>query len=50
MANRILDGAQVKNVEKEDARGSILTVNLIVAKKLGITINSHALKQARIIR
>jgi putative ABC transport system substrate-binding protein len=50
MANRILNGEQVKNVEKEDARGSILTVNLIVAKKLGISLNGNLLKQARIIR
>ena len=50
MANRILTGAQAKNIEKEDALGSILTVNLIVAKKLGITINGNLLKQARVIR
>ena len=50
MANRILTGEQVKNVEKEDARGSILTVNLIVAKKLGISLNGNILKQARLIR
>ena len=50
MANRILAGASVQNIEKEDAREGILTVNLIVAKKLGITIKSDAIKHAREIR
>ncbi len=50
MANRIMSGKDVKGIEKEDARGSILTVNLIVAKKLGITINGYVIKQARVIK
>ena len=50
MANRILAGAAVQSIEKEDARGGILTINLIVAKKLGISINGNVLKHARIIR
>jgi putative ABC transport system substrate-binding protein len=50
MANRVLAGEDVHGIEKQDARGSILTINLIVAKKLGITINGNVLKQARLIR
>ncbi|HEX2769938.1 MAG TPA: ABC transporter substrate-binding protein, partial [Geobacteraceae bacterium] len=50
MANRIQAGAAVQSIEKEDARGGILTVNLIVAKKLGISINRNVVKHARIIR
>lgn len=50
MANRILAGAAVQGIENEDARGEILTVNMIVAKKLGISINGNVIKHARIIR
>ncbi len=50
MANRILAGADVRNIAREDARGGILTVNLIVAKKLGIAISGNLLKQARVIK
>jgi len=50
MANRILAGAAVQSIEKEDAHGGILTVNLIVAKKLGISINGNVIRHARIIR
>jgi putative ABC transport system substrate-binding protein len=50
MVNSILAGAAVQSIEKEDARGGILTVNLIVAKKLGISINANVIKHARIIR
>ena len=50
MANRILAGAEVKSIAREDARGSRMTVNLIVANKLGITINGNVIKQARVIK
>ena len=50
MANRIMAGTDVHKIGKEDARGGILTVNLIVAKKLGITIDSDVLKPANVIR
>jgi putative ABC transport system substrate-binding protein len=50
IAARILAGVDVHDIKEQDAHGSILTVNLIVAKKLGITINENALKQARVIR
>jgi len=50
MANRILAGVAVQGIENEDARGGILTVNMIVAKKLGISINGNVIKHARTIR
>jgi ABC-type uncharacterized transport system substrate-binding protein len=40
----------VQSIAREDARGGILTVNLIVAKKLGISINGNVIKHARVIR
>jgi putative tryptophan/tyrosine transport system substrate-binding protein len=50
MAVKILGGAKVNSIKDEDARESILTVNLIVAKKLGISINGNVIKHARVIR
>lgn len=50
MANRILAGDDVNRINEEDARGSFLAVNMIIAKKLGITINENVLKRARVIR
>ena len=50
MANRILSGEDVHKIGEVDARGGILTVNMIVAKKLGITPNSDLLKQANAIQ
>ncbi len=50
MANRVMAGERANSIKGEDARGSIMTVNLIVAKKLGITINGNVLKQARVIK
>ena len=50
MANRILTGTNVKGIAMEDARVGIMTVNMIVAKKLGIAINGNVFKQARVIK
>ena len=50
MAVKILGGAKVNSIKGEDARESILTVNLIVAKKLGISISANVIKHARVIR
>jgi putative ABC transport system substrate-binding protein len=50
MAVRILGGANVNSIRDEDARDSILTVNLIIAKKLGIPIKGNVIKNARVIR
>jgi putative tryptophan/tyrosine transport system substrate-binding protein len=48
--NRALAGENVNKIKEEDARGSIMSINLIVAKKLGITMSGNVLKQARVIR
>ncbi len=50
MALRILGGEDVKGIMDEDSRDSVLTVNLIVAKKMGIPINANVIKHARVIR
>ena len=50
MANRILAGEAVQNIGKVDARGSILTINMVVAKRLGIHLDSDLLKQASTIQ
>jgi putative ABC transport system substrate-binding protein len=50
MANMILAGTEARNIRKADAHGGILTINLIVAKKLGITLNGDMAKKARVIR
>ena len=50
MANRILSGEDVQKIGESDARGGILTVNMTVAKRLGITPNSELLKEANAIQ
>jgi len=50
MANRILAGKDVRSIGKTDALGGNLTVNLITARKLEITLQNDALKQANVIK
>ena len=50
MANRILNGADVSRIDKADAREGDLSINLIVARKLGITVSNSAIRQARVIK
>jgi putative tryptophan/tyrosine transport system substrate-binding protein len=50
IVKRVLAGGNMKNLEKEYARASILTINPIIAKKLGINISDNTIKQAKIIR
>lgn len=50
MANRLLGGTDIRKIANEDARSAIITVNLLVAKKLGIHISASAINHARIIR
>ena len=50
MANSILAGTDIHDIGRARAWGGILTVNLIIAKKLGITINSDIIKQANVIK
>jgi putative ABC transport system substrate-binding protein len=49
MAKKILAGREVSNVRHVDARKASITINLKIARKLGIHINEKALKKARII-
>ncbi|HTY20731.1 MAG TPA: ABC transporter substrate-binding protein [Geobacteraceae bacterium] len=50
MAERILAGKNLSVVKDEDAREANLTINMIVAKKLGIPIKTNITKHARIIK
>jgi putative ABC transport system substrate-binding protein len=50
MAEKILAGKSASAVKNEDSRGVNLTVNMVVAKKLGIPIKTNMVKHARIIR
>lgn len=50
MANKILSGTNVKDIERQDAHDGIVTVNLAVAKKLDITIDDSLVKRARLIK
>ncbi len=49
MANKILSGRDVKSVQRVDARKAVVSINLKVAKKLGITIDEKIIENARII-
>ncbi len=49
MAKKMLSGNGVINGKQEDARKAIISVNLNVAKKLGITIKENVVRKARII-
>lgn len=50
MGNRILAGTSVRSVGKEDARSGNVTINAIVAKKLGIPVGSDLGRHFRVIR
>ncbi len=50
IAARILAGADVSEIAGADASNPVLSINLKVAKKLGITIPPDVLHKARVIR
>jgi putative ABC transport system substrate-binding protein len=50
MAKKILSGRDVKDVQRVDARNAIISINLKIARKLGITIDEKIIKDARIIK
>lgn len=50
VAATILQGAEVPNITDVDATNAVLSINLKVAKKLGVTLNGEALQKARVIR
>jgi len=49
MVQRIASGTGVNQVQRVDARKTIVTINLKIAKKLGITVNNEMLSEARIV-
>jgi len=50
MARRILAGTAARTIDDAYARGMTSTINLIVAKKLGIAVNGGMIRQSRVIR
>lgn len=49
MAKEILSGSDIKNLPRVDARKTVLTLNLKVAKKLRIRVNTNVAGKARIV-
>jgi putative ABC transport system substrate-binding protein len=49
MAKEILSGSNIKNLPRVDAQKAILTLNLKVAKKLGIRVNTNIAGNVRIV-
>ncbi|MBU1052686.1 MAG: ABC transporter substrate-binding protein [Proteobacteria bacterium] len=49
MAKKILSGSNILNGKQVDARKAIITINLNVAKKLGISIEEKVIRKARVI-
>jgi len=47
IARKILSGTKVTNLHRSDARKAVLSLNLKVAKKIGITVNSEAISKAQ---
>lgn len=50
MANRVLAGTGIQTIGKADARAGILTINPVVAKRLGIPLSNEVLKHANVNR
>jgi putative ABC transport system substrate-binding protein len=49
MVQRIASGTDARQIKRVDARKTIVTVNLKIARKLGITVNKEMLSEARIV-
>jgi len=50
IANAILSGRDLENIKKVDARKSLISININIARKLEIDINNNIIKEARIIK
>lgn len=50
LARKVLAGIPVDTIPRSDPRGAVLTVNLKIARKLGIPLREEALVRARLIR
>ena len=49
MAEKILSGRDIMNARQVDARKAVISINLKVAKTLGIPIDEKIIRKARII-
>ena len=49
IAKKILSGRDVNNVKRVDARKAVISINLKVARKLGMNINKEIIRKAHII-
>lgn len=49
MAHKILSGTSIKKVSETDPRKAVLSINLKIANKLGITISDEIMDKARIV-
>lgn len=49
MANEILSGKDVKDVQRVDARKAVVSINPKVARKLGINIDEKIIRKAQIV-
>jgi putative ABC transport system substrate-binding protein len=49
MAEKILSGNGIMNIQPVDARKAVISINLRVARKLGITIDEKIIRKARVI-
>lgn len=50
MANAILSGRDMADVHRVDARKAVLSINLTVARKMGIRIDEKIIRKARVIK
>lgn len=50
MANMILAGTDAHSIPQTDAQSGTLTINMVVAKKLGIPVNGNVANKARVIK
>lgn len=50
MANMILAGTDARSIRQADAQGGNLTINSVVAKKLGIPLNGSLVKKAKVLK
>jgi putative ABC transport system substrate-binding protein len=49
MAKKILSGGDVRNVQQVDARKAIISVNLKIARKLGMNIDEKMIRKVKIV-
>lgn len=49
MALHILNGADANTIPPEDARKAMVTINLTIAKRIGVKIDKNAIQEAKIL-